>query len=245
MPPRLLPLLVGPVILLPLAVYAWRRRQIRGARWYSLLLFAVALWGSAYAVELATLDFAHKTVALKLKYVGVILLPVAWIAFVLDFIASDPSFIRRVGRRMAAVALVLLAIAWTNDWHGLFWGQMTVLPVGDISLFIGRGPVFFFNVFYTYAVLWLGVGILVVQAVRSPYLYRKRAIIIVAATVIPWIGNVVFVSQLEGPTNMDLTPYLFACTAVLSAVAVFRYRVLDANPHARRRPHRRHRRRAA
>ncbi len=230
MTPRLLPLLVGPIILLPLALYAWRRRQVRGARWYSLLLFAVALWGSAYAIELATLDFAHKTIALKVKYIGVTLLPVAWIGFVLDFVASDLSLIGRVTRRMAAAAAMLLAIAWTNDWHGLFWGQMTVLPIGDISLFIGRGPVFFLNVFYTYAALWLGVGILVVQAVRSPYLYRKRAIIIVAATVIPWVGNVAFVSQLEGPANMDLTPYLFACTAVLSAVAVFRYRVLDAIP---------------
>ena len=86
------------------------------------------------------------------------------------------------------------------------------------------------NVTYTYISLWTGVGVLIVQAVQSPYLYRKRAVILIAATVIPWVGNVAFMSRQEGPDNLDLTPYTFACTAVLAAIAVFRYRVLDPIP---------------
>jgi PAS domain S-box-containing protein len=53
---------------------------------------------------------------------------------------------------------------------------------------------------------------------------------VIAATIIPWAGNVAFMSRQEGPDNLDLTPYTFACTAVLAAIAVFRYRVLDPIP---------------
>ena len=64
MPLRLLPLVIGPAILLPLAVYAYRRRRVRGAGWYCALLLAIALWSALYAIELAIPDPAHKMIAL-------------------------------------------------------------------------------------------------------------------------------------------------------------------------------------
>ena len=56
MPLRLLPLAIGPAILLPLAIYAFRHRRVRGAIWYCLLLLAIALWSAAYAWDLAAPD---------------------------------------------------------------------------------------------------------------------------------------------------------------------------------------------
>ena len=106
---------------------------------------------------------------------------------------------------------------------------MTVHP-GALSTLAGRGPGFWLNVAYTYAVLFAGLAILVGQAVRSPYLYRKRAVILVLAAVLPWIGNLIFVAGGEAPGTIDSTPFLFSCTAVISAVAVFRYGVLEPIP---------------
>jgi signal transduction histidine kinase len=227
---RLLPLVIGPAILLPLAAYAYRRRQVRGAAWYAALLSAIAVWSGCYAAELWSSNLTLKTVFLDLKYVGITALPVAWVGFILDFAARDRDFIKVVTARMSIVAIVALAAAWTNPWHELFWGHVMVQPLGDLSLMIGRGPLFWINVTYTYAVLWSGIAILIRQAIRSPYLYRKRAAIVIAATVLPWLGNVAFMSRLEGPSNIDSTPFLFACTGVLAAIAVFRYRVLDPIP---------------
>jgi PAS domain S-box-containing protein len=224
-------LIVGPAILLPLALYALRHRRVRGARWYAGLLGAIGLWSALYAWELLASTPALSVVAIKLKYLGVVALPVTWIGFILDFAARDPMTIRRITRRMTIFAVLTLLMAWSNDWHHLFWGALVVERAGNgLSIVIGRGPGFWINTAYTYCVIWAGVGILLNQAVQSPYLYRKRAGILVAATLIPWVGNVVFLSRLEGPGNVDPTPFLFTCTAVLAAVAVFRYRVLDPIP---------------
>ena len=78
MPLPLLPLVIGPAILLPLAVYAFRHRRVRGAAWYCTLLLAIALWSAVYAVELSVGDPAYKLLAIKTKYVGVVALPQAW-----------------------------------------------------------------------------------------------------------------------------------------------------------------------
>ena len=227
---RLLPLVIAPAILLPLAVYAFRHRQVRGAIWYCALLLAIALWSAAYAWELAAPDFSDKLLALRIKYIGVIALPIVWIGFVLDFVAREPAAVRRATRRLLAVALVFLVAAWTNEWHQQFWGRLTLVPSGTLYTFTGRGPGFYLNIAYTYSVLFAGLAILVAQAVQSPYLYRKRAVILVLATVVPWLGNVIFVSRIEGVGTIDATPFLFTCTAVIAAVAVFRYRVLEPIP---------------
>ena len=230
MPLRLLPLAVGPAILLPLAVYAFRHRRVRGAIWYCLLLLAIALWSAAYAWELAAPDFAQKLLALKIKYVGVTALPVTWIGFVLDFVARDRAAVRRATQRVAIVSGLLLLTALTNEWHELFWGRLTLDPSGALHTFAGRGPGFYLNVTYTYCLLFAGLFVLLTQAVQSPYLYRKRTIILVLAVVLPWLGNVVFVTRSEAAGTIDATPFLFTCTAVIAAVAVFRYRVLEPIP---------------
>ena len=71
---------------------------------------------------------------------------------------------RRVARRLAVVAVIALLTAWTNEWHGLFWGQMTLDPSARCTRSTGRGPGFYLNVTYTYCVLFAGLAILVVQA---------------------------------------------------------------------------------
>ena len=60
MPPRLLPLIVAPAILLPLALYAFRQRRVRGALWYAVLLVALAVWCAAYAWELSAVGAAER-----------------------------------------------------------------------------------------------------------------------------------------------------------------------------------------
>src|SRR5690349_8115446 len=134
---RLLPLVIGPAILLPLAAYAYRRRQVRGAGWYAALLMAIAIWSGFYAAELWSSNFTLTIRKLDLKYVGIIALPVAWVGFILDFVARDRDFIKVVTARMGFVALGALIAAWTNPWHELFWGHITVQPLGTLSLMIG------------------------------------------------------------------------------------------------------------
>jgi signal transduction histidine kinase/CheY-like chemotaxis protein len=230
MPTRLLPLLVAPAILLPLALYAIRQRRVRGATWYAVLLIALAVWCAGYAWELSVMGAGAKVLALRVKYIGVLMMPVAWAGFILDFVARDALVTRRVVGSMGTVAAILLILAWTDGSHHLFWGDLRVEGEGSAAVLVGRGPGFWTNITITYVSLVAGIAVLVSQAVQSPYLYRKRVTILIVATLLPWLGNVLYLAGDEVPGTLDPTPFLFACTAVLAAVAVFRYGVLDPIP---------------
>jgi PAS domain S-box-containing protein len=222
-------LLLGPAILVPLACFALARRQVRGASWYAILLLTIALWSLAYAWELSSDDLAAKMLALKTKYVGVVLVPPCWIGFVLSFVGHRPAHVRRRVLPIALVSALMLGFAWTDQWHGVFWGPMSLHEVDGYSVLRGRGPLFWVNVFYSYAVLSTGLVVLALHAVHSPYLYRARARILTIGAVVPWVGNVVFIVRLS-ETTVDPTPFLFSCTAVIAALAVFRYKLLEPVP---------------
>jgi PAS domain S-box-containing protein len=226
----LLPLFIGPAVLLPIAAYALVHRRVRAAVWYALLLLAIAHWSMTYAWELTAGELQFKIFVLKLKYLGVLAIPAIWIGFVLDFVATDPVRIRKAVRGAGAFSTVMLVLAWTNDWHGWFWGPITVDTAGSFDLLIGRGPGFYVNIFFTYAMLWAGIGILATRAFQAPYLYAKRCGILIAATLLPWLGNLVFLMEADTVANLDPTPFLFSCTGVGAMVAVFHYRMLDPIP---------------
>jgi PAS domain S-box-containing protein len=226
----LLPLFIGPAVLLPIAAYAILHRRIRAAGWYALLLVAIAHWSTTYAWELTAGELEFKVLVLKIKYLGVLAIPAVWIGFVLDFVATDPVHIRRTVRTVAIFSLTMLVLAWTDGWHHWFWGPITVDRSGPFELLIGRGPGFYVNIFFTYAALWSGIGILATRAFQSPYLYAKRCSILIAATILPWLGNLVFLMEANTVANIDPTPFLFSCTGVGAVVAVFHYRMLDPIP---------------
>ena len=194
----------------------------------AVLLVALAVWCAGYAWELSASGAEAKMLALKAKYIGVLMMPVAWAGFILDFVARDALVTRRVVGAMSA----------DRCRHCWCWRGPTARTTcsGAIcgskaratrAVLVGRGPGFWTNITLTYASLVAGIAVLVSQAVQSPYLYRKRATVLILATLLPWVGNVLFVAGDEVPGSVDPTPFLFACTAVLAAVAVFRYGVLD------------------
>jgi PAS domain S-box-containing protein len=229
MSPGLIALLAGPAILVPLAAYAIARRRVRGAGWYAVLLLSIAFWSLAYAWELSAQLHATKLLALRIKYLAVVLMPTGWIGFILAFVGSPAEHVRRRVLPVAAVSAIMLALAWTDGWHGLFWGRLTVEQIGAYAILRGRGPFFWVNVLYTYAVLAAGIVLLASHAMHSPYLYKNRARLLMVGTVVPWAGNVVFVMS-RHETIIDPTPFLFTCTAVIAALAVFRYELFEPVP---------------
>jgi PAS domain S-box-containing protein len=229
MSPWFVALFAGPAVLIPLASYALSRRQVKRARWYGVLLITLAFWSLAYAWEISAPDLATKILALKVKYLGVVAVPPAWVGFILELVGSRRERVRSDVLRLSIVALSVSAVLWTNEWHGWFWGSMAVQDIGSYVVLRGRGPGFWINIAYTYVVLAGGIVLLLLHTVHSPYLYKRRAGIVIMGTVVPWIGNAIFILHPE-ERIFDPTPFLFTCTAVIAALAVFHYDLLEPVP---------------
>ena len=75
----LLLLLLAAVISSALALYAWLHRRVPGAQPLMWLMIAVVVWSLAYALELAVHDLSAKITWAKIEYLGIAILPVAWL----------------------------------------------------------------------------------------------------------------------------------------------------------------------
>ena len=79
--PYVLPLLIIAAIVLALAYYTRRRSAAPSAIAFVVMMVAVAEWSLGYALELGAPDLAAKTFWAKIEYLGIVTLPLAWLAF--------------------------------------------------------------------------------------------------------------------------------------------------------------------
>jgi len=211
------------------ALYGRLRRGVAGAPAFVWLALAVAEWVLAYALELGTDDLPRKIFYAQLQYLGIALVPLAWLAFTLQYTGKGAWLTRVKLAFLLIEPLITLLLVFTNRMHGLIWssvgtaGQLMPLPVE-------HGPWFWTHVFYAYVLMLIG-SILLVQAVmRSPTVYRRQAAALLLGAAAPWLGNALYVFRQNPLHPLDLTPAGFALSALAVGWALFRYRLLDLVP---------------
>ena len=155
------------------------------------------------------------------------------LATVLLYTGNDrwmaPAAVRRdLPRR----SLVLLAMAWTNRWHHLYW---TTIDNRADRRFLDRDaevwPGFFAAHFvYSYALVAITTGLLVGAVYRSSGVFRAQASIMLFGVLLPWVVNIIDMSQAvrvhpRGHRGAGLRGHGPGLPA-----GMFRYRLLDLTP---------------
>jgi diguanylate cyclase (GGDEF)-like protein/PAS domain S-box-containing protein len=79
---------------------------------------------------------------------------------------------------------------------------------------------------YSYALILAGAVALFRSALRYPRHYRGQGVLIMMAVAAPWIANILYAVDLVPDDNFDPTPFAFAVTGGLLALALSRYRLL-------------------
>jgi serine phosphatase RsbU (regulator of sigma subunit) len=215
--------LVAAVVLAGMAVHVWRVRGSVAGLALAVLLLAVAWWGAAYAGELTAQGLRARQVWGDLKYVGICLLPPSMLVFVLDYTGHRRLVTRRLLAALSVAPVtvwVLLAVPATHDLVRYY----VRTPPGEPPL-IGSGPVFWANLAYSNVVL-LGATVLFVSATaRLARTYHNRAILLVAAALLPWLANLLFNFGVGAFARLDLTPFAFIVTGGVLVWGLFRPRM--------------------
>ena len=217
-----------------LAWSAWQRQAAPGGVYFSLLMLAVAAYALADGAELAALTLPAKIVWAKLSYLGIVSLPPLWLLFSLGYSRQTRWLTRRRVAALWVLPLLILGLAVTNDWHGLIWPAITAVDASPgARLIYSHGPAVWVHAAYAYALLLAGTYWLVRTAWRSPQLYRQQVLALVGAAFIPWVGNLLYLFNLNPWPGLDLTPPAFLLTGLAIAWSLFRYQMFDLAPMAR------------
>lgn len=229
MSPLLLSLLALTTALgLSLAVGAWRRRLVPGATAFAILMAAVALWTFAYALELLSDGLADKLFWAKASYLGVVTVPIAWLAFARAYTGraawlSGPRLLPLI-----LIHLVTLVLSWTNDEHGLIWSSVRLDPTNPFgALSVERGLWLWVYGPSSYLAMAGGGVLIAVAHRRTPPGIRQNGWLLLLGAATPWLSNLLHISGLSPVPGLDLTPVAFAITGLTFGWLLFRERLLD------------------
>jgi diguanylate cyclase (GGDEF)-like protein/PAS domain S-box-containing protein len=204
------------------------RRPIPGAGTFAMLLVAVGLWCVLYAGEIVISGLQAKLMFAAAEYLGIAFIPVVWLMFGMRYTGLDGFLKRWSILLLLALPTFTLGVAATNWLHHLIWMQTSIMDVGGIKvLAVTHGAYFWIHTVYSYTVMAAGTVILVSFAVRQPRAYRLQTNLIILASLVPWIINAVYIVGFRSFGWLDLTPFAFAFSGAVFAVAMSRFRLLD------------------
>ena len=224
-------LITAAVVLAALALYSWRRREVSGTVPFVILTLAVSEWSLAYALEISVSTLAAKLFWAKMQYWGIMAVPGAWLIFVLQYIGWEEKVTRRNLALLAIEPVIVLLLVWTNGQHGLVWREVGLIASDQaLPMAYVYGSAFWLHIAYSYLLLLAGSLLLIRAVLRSRHLYRRQVIALLIGAIVPWVGNMLYLSGLNPFPNLDLTPLAFALTSLAVAWAIFRFRLLDIVP---------------
>jgi len=217
--PAIWPSIFTIMLLIVLAVYAWRRRNLPGALWLVIYCLLSVPMITAKVFEYLAVDFETKIFWFNIAYLWWMPGTTAMTCFILEYAWPRRWVTRRTLALLSIVPLLVLAFAFTNNFHNLSFRSYGFIedivplysPVGWFFLAYNWG----LRVVSTIALVWLFV--------RSPQ-HRWPAVLILSAEII--FGVLLVLDPFIQDSWYFYMPEK-AIPAVACALALFGFRIFD------------------
>ena len=212
-----------------MASVAFHRRHVPGGRAFGGLNLSVAWWAIFSALHAFQQSVDTQILLTKVQYAAIFAVPPCWLLFTADYMRvrwARRTLLRRV---FWILPVILFLVVATNDAHHLYF--TSVSRVDGVTIY-RWGPLFWLAALHNYLLMLAGTVILLRGVRHFPRPFRSQTVALVAAAVIPWLGNAAYLSGLARP-GFDPTPVLFAVSNVLFFGGLYTLRLFDVVPTAR------------
>ncbi len=234
--PIILPIILSVIIAIGLTLYAWRLRSVGSwATPFILLTLALAVWSIGYALELAALILSTKILWIQIQYIGIVITPVAWFLFAVQYSGREAWGGRRYIGVLTILPIITLLLVFTNETHQLIWRQIDLVNASPLpTLEISYGWWFWIHSVYSYILILLGTIILFQTLRRFPAIHNWQIGVMLLAPIVPLLGNGLYLSGLSPIPQLDLTALAFNISGLIFAWGIFRLHFFQIGPVARR-----------
>ncbi len=210
------------------------QRTINAVKWFSVMMLSSAIWAIGYAFELSSHTLEQMLFWIDLEYLGIAIIPAAWIVFIIKFIGRDEWLSLRNRLLIFFFPAVTLLMVWTNHWHHIQYEKVSVDTYGPFPMLaITPGPWYHVHTVYFYFLLAWGLFLLFNKFRKANTIYKKQNISILIGALIPWIVNVIYLLGIRPYQHLDLTPYAFILTSIVIGFGLMRFKLFDVVPLAR------------
>lgn len=161
-------------------------------------------------------------------YIGTCFLPLTVFFTSLIFTNTKITF-KKSYLLLLVIPILSLVVLWTNDLHHLFYIQYSSSFADTIY-----GPYFYVHSVYTYLLLIIGIGRLLIFSIRNAGFFSKQSLLINIGLACPVIVNVLGSFLKLIPMTVFVTPISFSVSIICFALAIFKFDFLGIAPIALR-----------
>ncbi len=208
-----------------------KKEYISGGGYYIFVIASVAVWTIFYCAKCASWGEDAKFLFMRLEYVGICLLPVAFVLLVESAFYRRKIFFLRTLLYSAVWIAVSMLIIWVNP-SGVFYLSSELVYVGteieNISVHYGWA---------SYLIQIIVFGTIVICVIRivlrlidnkSP---KPQIFLILAAIAFPFLTSLLYVFKVS---EYDYTAASFLFSGILFYISFSRYGIIDSTNFVKR-----------
>ena len=149
--------------LLAMSAYtrAMQRESVPGLHALRFLFACVVFFAACQTISSVLVNYDAKLLAQKLSYIGISMVPVAWMLFALTYTQRVMHMPQRIVNALSIVPTTTLLLVFTNEYHRLIWSNVS-LQGTDALVYLAaqNGYWYSIHIVYSYGLILLATGIL-------------------------------------------------------------------------------------
>jgi len=223
--------LLSAVATAALALVCRYRWKSPAAPYFTLLFAAATLWNLGDAGEFMSITPAAKFLCVCVEYPGMVIVPVAWFLILLYYTGNSRLITKKTLSLFLVIPVFTVAAVVTNPFHHLYYKE--IISVVEQGTFVGiylHGPLFWIFIAYSYGLLLVGLALIIARFWGSHAIYRTQMYLILLATAIPLLANLLYNTGGGPIPHVNFTPVLFALSGLIAAYGISRYQLLSLMP---------------
>lgn len=192
---------------------------------------SVFFWCLGAGMEFFSVEIWAKIFWTKISYIGVATAPTLWFLLVLSYAKYDKYLKKGYIILLMTIPIMVVIAAFTNEWHRLLWLDIT--PVSSLPgslLIYEHGPIFWFDIVYSFLVILSGIIILLKLFINASSTYRPQISILLFSGLVPLIFSIIYAGGLVPVLGLDITPFSIAIGGLLLAISIFKFHFLNIMP---------------
>ena len=230
--PIFLLLLIGGMVGILTFLFLLRSRKTPGVRYWLIWEIAATVWAFTYAFEFAATDIETKIIWSKFSYLGIVYCSVSFFFFSLEFSSQYLLLKKKLVIALFVLATIFILSPFTNELHHLHWKSYSINAETNTVSYI-YGPFFWIIFAFSYLTLISGIINVIFLYFRSSVFYRRQITLLFVASLLPPIGNLMYVFHINPVPGFDWTPLTFLVTGILIAINISQFNMFDLVPFAR------------
>ena len=207
----------------------WKNKRLVEVRYLILIEVNVAIWAFTYACEFSTKILETKIFWSQLSYLGIAFLPVNYFCFTQAFSQKHKFASLKKYLQLSIIPIITIVLVLTNQWHHWVWTNISLTENSNI-MYYEHGS--WFWIFYGYAFLLILLGL--INLFRAYFHFSRyhwsQISILIIASVIPVIGNLSYITNINPIEGFDWTTACFVLTGLIIAIGIYRHRMFDIIP---------------